>query len=64
MKSYKAYCIDLDGTLYRGKEPIQETVSFIHHLQEQGIEPFYVTNNASQTPNQVMEKVTWFWRTC
>jgi 4-nitrophenyl phosphatase len=60
MKSYKAYCIDLDGTLYRGTEPIQETVSFIHHLQEQGIEPFYVTNNASQTPNQVMEKLHGF----
>ena len=57
MKPYKAYCIDLDGTVYRGKEPILETVQFVHHLQQQGIEPFFVTNNASQTPDQVKSKL-------
>jgi 4-nitrophenyl phosphatase len=57
MKTYKAYCIDLDGTVYRGKEPILETVQFVHHLQQQGIEPFFVTNNASQTPDQVQSKL-------
>lgn len=60
MKAYKGYCIDLDGTLYRGKEPIMETVQFIHRLQEQGIEPFFVTNNASQTPDQVLTKLKGF----
>lgn len=60
MKAYKGYCIDLDGTVYRGKEPIMETVQFIHLLQEQGIEPFFVTNNASQTPDQVLTKLKGF----
>lgn len=60
MKTYKGYCIDLDGTVYRGKEPIPETVNFIHYLQQQGIEPFFVTNNASQTPDQVMTKLLGF----
>ena len=60
MKTYKAYCIDLDGTVYRGKDPIIETIDFIHQLQNKGIEPFFVTNNASQTPNQVMEKLKGF----
>ncbi|MET1014174.1 MAG: TIGR01457 family HAD-type hydrolase [Paenisporosarcina sp.] len=60
MKIYKAYCIDLDGTVYRGSEPIIETVQFIHQLQKQGIEPFFVTNNSSQTPDQVMEKLYRF----
>lgn len=60
MKTYKAYCIDLDGTVYRGTEPIQETVNFVHQLQSRGIEPFFVTNNASQTPDQVMDKLHGF----
>jgi 4-nitrophenyl phosphatase len=60
MKKYKAYCIDLDGTVYRGSEPIIETVNFIHRLQGDGIEPFFVTNNASQTPDQVKEKLFGF----
>lgn len=60
MKTYKAYCIDLDGTVYRGIEPILETVHFVNQLQKQGIEPFFVTNNASQTPDQVMEKLKGF----
>lgn len=60
MKKYMAYCIDLDGTLYRGNEPINETVQFVHQLQGQGIEPFYVTNNASQTPDQVLNKLNGF----
>ncbi|WP_017379784.1 TIGR01457 family HAD-type hydrolase [Paenisporosarcina sp. TG-14] len=60
MKAYKGYCIDLDGTVYRGKEPIMETVQFIQLLQEQGIEPFFVTNNASQTPDQVLTKLKGF----
>jgi len=60
MKDYKGYCIDLDGTVYRGKEPIEETIHFIHLLQQKGIEPFYVTNNASHTPDQVLAKLQEF----
>ena len=46
---YKAYCFDLDGTIYRGKAGIESAVQFVHHLQAQGIEPFYLTNNSSKT---------------
>ena len=28
MKHYKAYCFDLDGTVYRGKEGIPTAVQF------------------------------------
>ncbi|MGE7094152.1 TIGR01457 family HAD-type hydrolase [Lysinibacillus sp. NPDC048646] len=55
MRSYKAYCFDLDGTVYRGKEGIPSAVTFIHGLQETGIEPFYVTNNSSKTREQLQE---------
>lgn len=49
MQNYKAYCFDLDGTIYRGKAAIESAVQFVHHLQQQGIEPFYLTNNSSKT---------------
>lgn len=55
MRNYKAYCFDLDGTVYRGKEGIPSAITFIHSLQEQGIEPFYVTNNASKTREKLQE---------
>ena len=49
MSFYKAYCFDLDGTIYRGKSGIESAVEFVHYLQTQQIEPFYVTNNSSKT---------------
>lgn len=53
--NYKAYCFDLDGTVYRGEEAIASAVAFIHYLQKQGIEPFYVTNNSSKTAQQFQQ---------
>jgi len=57
MLNYKAYFIDLDGTVYRGKTPIPEAVKFIHHLQSNGTQPFFVTNNSSMTQQQLQEKL-------
>lgn len=50
---YKAYCFDLDGTVYRGNEPIASAVTFIHALQAKGIEPFFITNNSSKTVGEL-----------
>lgn len=58
MLNYKAYFIDLDGTVYRGKTPIPEAVKFIHFLQSNGIQPFFVTNNSSMTQQQLQEKLS------
>ncbi|HEY4567122.1 HAD-IIA family hydrolase [Planococcaceae bacterium Storch 2/2-2] len=60
MKTYKAYCFDLDGTVYRGAEPIPEAVETIHTLQSRGIEPYYITNNASVDAESVQEKLATF----
>ncbi|WP_203334320.1 TIGR01457 family HAD-type hydrolase [Planococcus beigongshangi] len=60
MKAYKAYCLDLDGTVFRGSELIPEAADFIKRLQGKGIEPFYVTNNASMTAIQFKEKLKAF----
>ena len=61
MKKYNVYCLDLDGTVYHGTEPIPEAVSFISNLQSQGIEPYYITNNSTATPEQVHRKACLFW---
>ncbi|KGR91659.1 HAD family hydrolase [Ureibacillus massiliensis 4400831 = CIP 108448 = CCUG 49529] len=53
MKRYKAYCFDLDGTVYRGNEGIETAVRFIHRLQEEGVEYYFITNNSSKTPTQL-----------
>ncbi|MGI2329288.1 TIGR01457 family HAD-type hydrolase [Planococcus sp. YIM B11945] len=60
MKNYKAYCLDIDGTVYRGTDPIPEAIEFIEALQENGIEPFFVTNNASMTQKQLADKLAHF----
>ncbi|MBT2583653.1 TIGR01457 family HAD-type hydrolase [Planococcus sp. ISL-109] len=57
IKRYKAYCLDLDGTVYRGNEPVVKAAQFVASLQESGIEPFYITNNASMTVDQLHHKL-------
>lgn len=59
MRKYKAYCFDLDGTVYKGSEPISEAKDFINNLQQQGIEPFFVTNNAKMTGEQLQSKLLY-----
>lgn len=55
MKPYKAFCFDLDGTVYRGKEEIPTAIEFIHQLHEKQLDYFFVTNNSSKTPTQLTE---------
>lgn len=57
LKSYKAYLIDLDGTMYRGNEPIDSAVRFVQKLATKNIPYLFVTNNSSQTPEVVVSKL-------
>ena len=54
--NYKAICLDLDGTVYRGIEPIPEAVQFIANAQKSGVDPYFITNNASMTQFAVARK--------
>lgn len=58
MREYRAWCFDLDGTVYRGVEPIPETVRFIRSLREKGAGVFFVTNNSALTPEKQSEKLS------
>ena len=51
--TYKGYLIDLDGTIYKGKERIPAGEAFVHELQRRNIPYLFVTNNTSRTPETV-----------
>ncbi|MFM1653684.1 TIGR01457 family HAD-type hydrolase [Brevibacillus sp. B_LB10_24] len=58
MKQYQGYLLDLDGTIYRGKEVIPEAIPFISQLREEGTPFLYLTNNSSALPETVAERLT------
>lgn len=55
--TYKGYLIDLDGTMYRGKEPIPAATRFIARLQEANIPFLFVTNNTTKSQEEVAENL-------
>ncbi|WP_157888109.1 TIGR01457 family HAD-type hydrolase [Bacillus marinisedimentorum] len=60
MTDYKGYLIDLDGTMYKGSERIEEAGDFVNRLKEAGIPYLFVTNNSSRRPDQVADKLRGF----
>ncbi len=57
---YKGYLIDLDGTMYRGEERIEEASDFVKALQERNLPYLFVTNNSTRKPEQVADKLVQF----
>ncbi|WP_218661115.1 TIGR01457 family HAD-type hydrolase [Streptococcus dysgalactiae] len=55
---YKSYLIDLDGTIYQGKNRIPAGERFIKHLQEKGLPYLLVTNNTTRTPEMVQDMLS------
>jgi HAD superfamily hydrolase (TIGR01450 family) len=58
VKRYKLYILDLDGTLYRGAEPIPGAVSTVQSLRANGAEIRYLTNNSGQTREFYQQKLS------
>ena len=50
---YQAYLIDLDGTIYSGKNPIPAGKRFVQGLQEAAIPYLFVTNNTTRRPETI-----------
>ena len=61
--TYKGYLIDLDGTIYKGKDRIQAGEAFVHELQKREIPYLFVTNNTTRTPESVQEMSTIYTAT-
>lgn len=55
---YKGYLIDLDGTIYQGKNRIPAGERFIKRLQEKGLPYLLVTNNTTRTPEMVQDMLS------
>ncbi|MTT30666.1 TIGR01457 family HAD-type hydrolase [Terrilactibacillus sp. BCM23-1] len=60
MKHYDGFLIDLDGTMYRGTEKIEEAVQFVKKLKEKNINYLFVTNNSTRTKEVVAESLQQF----
>lgn len=53
--TYQAYLIDLDGTIYKGTEPIPAGQRFVYRLQEAAIPYLFVTNNTTRRPETIQQ---------
>lgn len=58
MSLYQLYVFDLDGTLYRGSEPIPGAAQTVQELQDRGALVRYFTNNSSKRRDQFVEVLT------
>lgn len=54
---YEGYLIDLDGTIYRGSEPILAGRRFVEQLQARQIPFLFLTNNTTKTPETVANRL-------
>lgn len=51
------YLIDLDGTMYEGKNQIDGAIDFIKYLQKTKQDYYFFTNNSTRTKKQNQEKM-------
>jgi len=54
----KALLFDLDGTLYRGDEPIPGAGRLVDGTRRRGMLSLFVTNNSTRTPGEVAEHLS------
>ncbi|WP_433946854.1 TIGR01457 family HAD-type hydrolase [Paenibacillus sp. SN-8-1] len=57
-EAWKAFLIDLDGTLYHGTHMIPGADELIREFNDRGIPLLFVTNNSSRTPEDVAEHLS------
>lgn len=57
MRRYAVYLFDLDGTLYRGKEPIPGAPETVQRLRSEGAHIRFLTNNSSKSPEYIAFKL-------
>lgn len=57
LRKDKTYFIDLDGTLYSGNQVLDGAIAFLTQLQKEKIAYFFITNNATRTRKQNVEKL-------
>ena len=53
----KLFVLDMDGTIYLGKNPIDGAIDFCERIIKSGRKLMYFTNNASRNPNDYVKKL-------
>ena len=51
---------DLDGTIFKGQTLIDGVKEGLLKIINEGIEIYYTTNNSSQTPSEIKNKLEYF----
>ena len=57
LRHYRAVLLDMDGVLYRGKQPLPGVAELLAVFDERGIAYACVTNNATLTAHQFSDKL-------
>lgn len=57
---YKLALLDLDGVVYRGKDPVEHAADGIRNAERLGMKISYTTNNPSRYPHTVAEQLEGF----
>jgi len=58
LDDYDALLFDLDGTIYRGEEPVPGASRAVDAAHDAGVKVRFVTNNASRGPDEVARHLT------
>ena len=56
-RQYDVALFDLDGVIYSGDDPVPHAALSLEAAVAAGMHAAYVTNNASRTPAEVVEKL-------
>jgi 4-nitrophenyl phosphatase len=52
--------LDLDGTVYRGEEPVAGAPEFIRRLRREGVPFVYATNRANRAPEEIAARLSGY----
>lgn len=62
--SVRAFVFDLDGVLYRGKQPLPGAVQAVDTLRRLGYQVYFFTNNSSKTRQEYAQKLSQMGLKC
>ncbi len=57
LKQVKLVCLDMDGTIYKGKTLFPVTLPFLEFLKKHGIHYAFLSNNSSYSMKEYVEKL-------
>lgn len=57
MMKFKGIIFDLDGTIYRGNEPVEDAADFVARMRSNNIKCLFVTNRANRTHEEIQKQL-------